>query len=398
MAAGSVKIASLGTLAWKSVTRKLFRNLVLVLAVAMLVCLLVFALLFNRAIREDIREASRKLGADIVVVPVEAVEVAEEFILESSKKTFYMDEFVFDSMRELPEIEQATYQIYLNTLDSGCCSIVEGQVVAIDQKSDFVIKPWLDTRRELQAGEVYLGSYVYEYLGLIDTATLFGRPIKVAGHLAETGTGLDHGIFMRREDLDSISTEATGQRRADQISIVFLKVKEGVELSDAVNRVRSVNPRVGLMTRGSIGKDVRATLRDIIRIFAITILISSGLAILLAWSTFTAMTNERKREVGILRAIGAGRGDIIRLFLGEAAIIGLLGGIIGVAAGHLLLNVLAGDFNLISRLGQLPITSPASLLYSLLAILLGAGACLLGAVIPIYRLARLEPLLALKEE
>jgi ABC-type antimicrobial peptide transport system permease subunit len=72
--------------------------------------------------------------------------------------------------------------------------------------------------------------------------------------------------------------------------------------------------------------------------------------------------------------------------------------VLGVAAGHLLLNVLANDFNLISRLGQLPITSPASILFSLLAILLGGGACLLGAVVPIFRLARMEPLSALKEE
>jgi putative ABC transport system permease protein len=398
MTAEAQKIASLGALAWKSVTRKIFRNIVLVLAVAMLVSLLVFALLFNRAIHEDINEASRRLGADIVLVPVEAMELAEEFILESREKTFYMDEFVYEAVRDLPEVEAATFHVYLNTLESECCSIVEGQVVAIDQQSDFVIKPWLDTDRPLGEGEVYVGSYVHEYLGLINTATLFGKPLKVVGHLEETGTGLDHGIFMRKEDLDTISTDATGQRKSTEISIVFIKLKEGVNLDEGVAKIRAINPRVGMMTRGSIGKDVRATLKDIIRIFALTILISSTLAVLLAWSTFTAMTNERRREVGILRALGASRSHIIRLFLGEAAIIGLLGGVLGVAAGHLLLNVLANDFNLISRLGQMPITSPASILFSLLAILLGGGACLLGAVVPIYRLARMEPLSALKEE
>jgi putative ABC transport system permease protein len=398
MTAEAQKIASLGALAWKSVTRKIFRNIVLVLAVAMLVSLLVFALLFNRAIHEDLNEASRRLGADIVLVPVEAMELAEEFILESREKTFYMDEFVYEAVRDLPEVEAATFHVYLNTLESECCSIVEGQVVAIDQQSDFVIKPWLDTDRPLGAGEVYVGSYVHEYLGLINTATLFGKPLKVVGHLKETGTGLDHGIFMRKEDLDTISTDATGQRKSTEISIVFIKLKEGVNLDEGVAKIRAIDPRVGMMTRGSIGKDVRATLKDIIKIFALTILISSTLAVLLAWSTFTAMTNERRREVGILRALGASRGHIIRLFLGEAAIIGLLGGVLGVAAGHLLLNVLANDFNLISRLGQLPITSPASILFSLLAILLGGGACLLGAVVPIYRLARMEPLTALKEE
>jgi putative ABC transport system permease protein len=261
-----------------------------------------------------------------------------------------------------------------------------------------VIKPWLDTDRELQAGEAYIGSYVHEYLGLIDSATLFGRPIKVVGHLRETGTGLDHGFFIRRQDLDAITTAATGQRQENEISIVFLKLKEGVDPDDAVRKIRSISPNMGLMTRGNIGKDVRATLKDIIRIFTITILISSILAVLLAWSTFTAMTNERKREVGILQALGASRWHIVNMFLTEAAIISLLGGILGVISGHLMLNYLAADFNLMNRLGEMSITSPASIFLSLTAVVLGGGTCLLGAILPVYRLVRLEPLLTLKEE
>jgi putative ABC transport system permease protein len=392
------QISSIISLAWKSVSRKMFRNIVLVMSVSMLVSLLVFALLFNRAIKENINEASQKLGADIVLVPAKSVDVAEEFILESQEKTFYMDEFLYEAVYDLPEVEQATYHIYLDTLESECCSIIEGQVVAIDQATDFVVKPWLDTDRELQAGEAYIGSYVHEFLGLIDSATLFGSPIKVVGHLRETGTGLDHGFFIRRQDLNDITTEATGQRKDTDISIVFLKLKEGVDLDEAVRKIRSINPSMGIMTRGSIGKDVRSTLKDIIRIFTITILIASVLSVLLAWSTFTAMTNERKREVGILQALGAHRQHIINMFLGEAAIISILGGVIGIVMGHLLLNYLAADFNLMNRLGDVAITSPSSILFSLLAMSLGVGTCLLGALMPIYRLAKMEPLLALKGE
>jgi putative ABC transport system permease protein len=398
MSALNNNIPSMFAIAWKSVARKMFRNIVLVMAVAMLVSLLVFALLFNRAIKEDIKDASMKLGADIVLVPIKSVDIAEEFILESQEKTFYMDELIFEAVRDLPEVEHATYHIYLDTLESECCSILEGQVVAIDQATDFVIKPWLDTDRELKAGEAYIGSYVHEFLGLINSATLFGSPIKVVGHLRETGTGLDHGFFIRRKDLDKITTVATGQRKENDIPIVFLKLKEGIDLDDAVAKIRSVNPNMGIMTRGSIGKDVRSTLKDIIRIFTITILIASILSVMLAWSTFTAMTNERKREVGILQAIGAHRKHIITMFLGEAAIISFLGGLIGVVVGHLLLNYLASDFNLMNRLGDISVTSPSSLLFSLVAMLLGSGACLLGALMPIYRLVKLEPLLALKEE
>ena len=386
-------------IAWKTVSRKIFRNLVLAAAVALLVSLLVFALLFNRAVNDDIEAATKKLGAEIVMVPVEAIEKAEEFILESKKKDFYMDKRIYDEVRKLPEIKEATFHIYLETLESGCCSIVEGQVVAFDPETDFVIAPWFDESPEpLGDGEVYIGSYVYEYLGLIKTLALFNKEVTVVGDLKETGTGLDHGIFMRVEDLDIISASVTGKYTPGQISIIFLKLQEGVELLDVTNKIQTMFPNTGTMTRGSIGADIRATLRDITRVFSITILISSALAVLLAWSTFTALANERRREVGILRAIGAHKSHIMKMFLTEAAIISLIGGITGIGMGNYLIHHLAGDFDLLSKLGAYASFSFLNVIYSILAMLIGVGVCLIGAAIPVIRLAGMEPLQAIKED
>jgi putative ABC transport system permease protein len=384
-------------IAWKGVIRKLFRNGVLALAVSLLVALLVFALLFNHAVKEDLNAATKKLGADIVMVPVEAMAIAEEFILESEEKAFYMDEFVFESIRDMEEIKYATYQIYLNTLESGCCSIIDGQIIAIDQKTDFVVGPWLKDLPKLKEGESYVGDYVYGFLGLIDTATLFGQGIKVIGHLEETGTGLDHGVFIRVEDLKAVSKESFGTYKTGMISIIFIKLKEGIDLDLMTRKIQEINPTIGIMTRGTIGANVRATLKDIIRVFSITILISSILAILLAWSTFTAMANERKKEVGILRAIGARRFHIIKIFISEALFISVLGGVIGVVLGHYLIHYLAADFDLLSRIGAVTDFSAGTFLISLGAMFLGVFVCLIGALAPVIRLAGMEPLQAIKE-
>ncbi len=386
-------------IAWKTVRRKIFRNIVLALAVALLVSLLVFALLFNRAVRDDIESASKKLGADIVMVPAEAITKAEEFLLESKKKDFYMDKSIYDKVKDLPEVKAATYQIYLQTLEAGCCSIVAGQVVAFDPKTDFVIAPWFSSPPPpLHDGEVYIGSYVYEYLGLIDTPTLFNHKVKVIADLEKTGTGLDHGLFMRVEDLNKISNEVQGKYKPGEISIIFIKLKKGVDIRDFNNKLEVMFPNIGTMTKGSIGADVRATLMDITKVFSITILISSALAILLAWSTFTALANERRREVGILRAIGAHKAHILKMFLSEAAIISLIGGLLGVAIGNFLIHHLAGDFNLLSKLGAYASVSLTNVVYSGLAMLIGIGVCLIGAAIPVIRLARMEPLDAIKED
>lgn len=390
---------SILALAWKTVIRKVFRNVVLMVAVALLVTLLVFAMLFKKAVEEDIEAATKKLGADIVLVPPQAIGVAEEFILESREKTFYMDGAVVETVADLPEVAAATHHVYLNTLESGCCSIVEGQVVAFDPETDFVVKSWLDgPTPALQPGEVYVGSYVYDFLGLINTATLFGHGVKVTGHLKPTGTGLDHGIFMRIADLDQISEEARGKYKPGMVSIVFVKVKAGLDPELVAKKIQGLNPKLGVMTRGSIGGDVRATLHDIMKIFSVTILISSLLAILLAWSTFTAMTNERRREVGILRALGARQSHIIKMFLAEAAIISLLGGVLGILLGHYLIAHLADSFALLTKLGAAATFSRQNILLSSFAAALGLGVCLLGALIPTLRLARLEPLLAIKQE
>ena len=394
-------IDSIGEIAWKGVSRKIFRNIVLVLAVGLLVALLVFAMLFNKAVREDIDEATRKLGADIVLVPVEAKDMAEEFILESKEKTFYMDPFVYESIEDLEGIKAINYHIYLDTLESGCCSITEGQVVAFDSENDFVISPWLENydHYPLKQGEVYVGSYVWEYLGLINTATLFGKGVKVVGHLKETGTGLDHGIFMRVKDLDKISDDVfTSTYKKGEMSIIFIKLEEGVDIDEMTSKIQSINPMVGIMTRGTIGADVRSTLKDILKVFSITILISSLLAVSLAWSTFTALANERMREVGILRAIGAKKSHIIKIFLSEAVIISGLGGVAGIFIGHILIKYLSGDFHLLTRLGAIATISMHNALISLLAMLIGVGVCLIGALIPVVRLAEMEPLSAIKED
>ncbi len=393
-----MQTTAIAAIAWKNVSRKIFRNLVLVLAVALLVGLLVFALLFAKAVREDIDGAARRLGADIVIVPPEAKSMADEFILESLIKTFYMDRSVFESLIDLPEIAAGTFQVYLHTLPSGCCSIDEGQVIVIDQDTDFVVSPWLKDKKKLQEGEIFVGSYVYDFLGLISTAKLFGSGVKIVSSLEETGTGLDRGIFMRIADLDKIPKESIGAYTPGKISIIFLKVKEGADVDQVVAEIRTVNPTIGIMTRGSIGADVRDTLQDIIRVFTVTISISSLLAILLAWSTFTALANERQREVGILRAIGARKNHIVQMFLGEALVISIMGGICGVLMGHGLIRSLAGDFNLLTRLGAGSVLSWENFLFSTVAMSSGIIVCLVGALIPVMRLAAREPLVAIKED
>jgi putative ABC transport system permease protein len=98
---------------------------------------------------------------------------------------------------------------------------------------------------------------------------------------------------------------------------------------------------------------------------------------------------ERTREIGIRKSLGARRSDILRQFLAESAMIATLGGMLGIATGimlSILLNVVT------------PLPATVSPLSILLGVALGGGVGMLAGVYPASRAARLDPIVALRQE
>lgn len=115
-------------------------------------------------------------------------------------------------------------------------------------------------------------------------------------------------------------------------------------------------------------------------------LVVGGIGIL---AVMLISVKERTREIGIRRAVGAAKGDIIQQFLLESAVIGVLGGSIGVAFG-------AGITLGVNRWG------PWSLILDVPSIFLASGVCLGIAVVfgifPAIKASRLDPMVALTVE
>ena len=99
--------------------------------------------------------------------------------------------------------------------------------------------------------------------------------------------------------------------------------------------------------------------------------------------------NERTREIGIRKSLGATRRDIRRQFLVEAATLSFFGGILGVAAGWSLALLVSAATPLPARVTAWSVS---------IALALGAGTGLLFGVYPATRAARLDPITALRAE
>jgi putative ABC transport system permease protein len=220
----------------------------------------------------------------------------------------------------------------------------------------------------------------------------------VIGVLEEKGaTG-----FNDRDDIILVPL-STAQRRlfgVDHVRAIYVKVRTPEEMDGTLGDVETL-----LRGRHRIqpGEDSDFTIRnqaDVIATFqgvtqTMTLLLGGIAAVSLLVGGIGIMNimlvsvTERTREIGIRKAVGATRRDILSQFVVEALVLSLLGGFIG-----LLLGIAGSD--LISRFaGWTTLVSPASLV---LAVTFAAAVGIFFGIYPAQRAAALDPIVALRYE
>ena len=179
----------------------------------------------------------------------------------------------------------------------------------------------------------------------------------------------------------------------DEIKIV----KKGFD-PDYVGRVLEGEiPEVDVVARSNMGGKFLDTLADINKIFLLTTFLASILTTFLVWAIFSAIANERSKEIGIMRALGAKESHIVHLYLVEVTVLGLLGSTLGALTGTCLSALLAGTFSLLKNISA-GLTGGQQIIIALIGLLIGTAICITGAMMPINRIKKMEPLLVIKEE
>ena len=113
-------------------------------------------------------------------------------------------------------------------------------------------------------------------------------------------------------------------------------------------------------------------------------------------NTFSMLVAQRTRELALLRAIGASRGQVLRVVLGEAAVLGLVGSALGLGVGILLAAGLKALFGAIGLeiSGGLPVHTRTIVV----SLLVGTVVTLLSAVLPAIRASRVAPVAAMRDD
>jgi len=145
-------------------------------------------------------------------------------------------------------------------------------------------------------------------------------------------------------------------------------------------------------------RDIAASMRASTGDFAATTALISAVALFagafLIFNTLSMTVTERLRELGLLRAAGASRGQITSFILVQAMAIGIAGSIVGVTLGAVLAALMAGW---VRNVGNVPLGAAVTTPYGVVvAIALGIVVTLAAALEPARRAGRIAPVEALK--
>lgn len=231
-------------------------------------------------------------------------------------------------------------------------------------------RSFTDTEEKNLERKAVIGFKIYENLfSPVDPigkyVLIYRVPTEIIGVMSEKGSD----FFGQDQDIIVYIPLSTLMRRfsnVDYIKGAYIKVKEGYSLTTMKQRIRGFIRSVRKMREEEKDdfsiftvEDVLRTREEGIRLVSILTVIASIISFLIGglgiFAIMLLSVTERRIEIGIRRAAGSRKKDIILQFITESTIVSILGGVLGVIAGFIVTVIvdLMGDFPFIVAIKNL---------------------------------------------
>ena len=335
-------------LAVKNIRKRKLRSWLTLLGIFISVAVIFILISLSLGLQYSIQEQFRQLGTDKFFVQpqgmfgppgsgsaatfsVEDVNVIEKvsgvkevtYMIGGNAKVEFDNEIRYFPVYGLPA---AGINVYL---ESGSMKMLEGRTLT-DSDVNKVILGYDYKFNKVFSEPVNLGSKI----------KINGVDFKVVGIVDRIGNPSDDkNIMMNVEDFKSLFNSG------DRVDYIIVQIQDGQNINDIVERVnqklmkfRDVTEKTKdftILTPEQLLNSFQ-TILSIVTAFLISVAAISLIvgAIGIANTMYTSVL-ERTREIGVMKAVGAKNKDILLIFVIEAGLIGMIGGIIGVCFGVL---------------------------------------------------------------
>jgi putative ABC transport system permease protein len=363
---------SLVQMFWGNIAARPLRCALSVIAIAIQVILVLMIVGLTSGVISEWGKRVEGVGADILVQPPNS----SIFFAFSSA---VMPESLGDQIGALPGVDEVAPTVILTEPKNLI------MIYGIDYKRFNALSRGFLYRsgRPFQAPDEVIADDIIaqsKHLKVGDRISLLNRPFKVSGIVA-------HGKGARFFIPIKTAQEIAGVE--NRVSMFYVRSKGNTEETRAEilklspnNRVRSMSEYVTLMSSSNLPE-----LKPFVRSMVGLGIVISFLVVLLNMHT---MVMERTREVGILKALGFSRFDIVEMLLGETLVLTLLGSGFGILITFLTQAILKQ-----TNPGLMILITPRWVLSSIVLAVVGAAA---GVAYPALRAASYDPVVALAYE
>jgi len=372
----------------KNLSRRKGRAIASSIGLILAIAVIVSTLTVTGAMQAKIGNELEKYGPSIVVtpnsekvtIPYGSVVIGNNLLDENSIDKIY-------AIADSENIRVLSPKLY-DQINYGNNSIL---VVGLFPEKEIQLKTWWNVTGSLpqnNTAEILLGSELKAALSAqIGSSIILGNSsFVVTGILDQTGSIDDYSIFM------PLNVSQQLFNRDGKISEINVGViNEGNTLEEISNQIMEAIPNAKAIpitqAAGTRTLAVQQTASFSLLLASIILVVGIGGIM----NTTQASVNQRMSEIGVLVSLGADNSHLYNMFLSEAAILGLIGGIVGTAMG------IAASL----LMGPLLINTPISLLelplfVIPLAIGLSVAASVGASLYPTWRASKIDPVKALK--
>ncbi len=390
------------SLALQNLGRRKARTLLLIAAVAIGSGVVFTGATLMQSIDRSMAVGFTRMGADMMVVPEGALTNITAALLTVEPTDLVLDADAL-AKANLASVGRSAAQKIVRVEHSGIGSHHDSvDLIGIDPARDFTVQPWLAEKlnRGLQPGDVILGAARDAPFG--SELLIFGKPHTVYGRLGRTGVGThERGVFMTFGTLEALAGAMHGHGGAPpavlqpgKVTGFLVELAPGATALQArfaiLSALKGAKVVTGDTTLGGIRQGLAALLDGILALMALMFASTALMVSVL----FSAIVTERRGELGLLRAIGARRAQVLGMMVTEAMLATGVGGLLGVVLGVLVMRLYERSLVFYLEKVGVPflwVDTPRTIAFAAGAIVLACIIGALGVLYPAWRASRHDP-------
>lgn len=354
----------LRTLIGRDARGRAFRTITTVAAISVVIGALFATMLLNSGAAYSINTIKDKLGGEIIVVP-QATVISQQpfytFLYNASSN--YIDAALAQTLASVYGVKEVSPQLLISQFSpsGGCGGLSIEYILAVDPAANLMLRSWLpkNVTQPLAGNTAILGAEVPPFYTLPGQGKFYGVQLHQQARLPRTGTFMDHVLFISFDTANSMLQWQTIQMltmhaaanspemaqmlgsfppltfQNGQVSDFSVKLQDGANADQVASQIESTLSNVRALTVNSLVKSASLKLSGLLSIFSY----AGGLvwvgSVLLVSTVTTLAVNERRTEIGLIRAVGGTRRFISRMITAQALLLATVAGLIGIIGGYI---------------------------------------------------------------